>query len=189
VDAHGDFGMGPADREARVSAAKTPRSKPATRAKPAASAKTRPARVTTDAPDAPLAEQLSRPAEVDAFLRALDHPLASLLRQVRKVVLAAAPTVGEEIKWNGPTFFYTGPLPPSDPKAFARYLLNVNLFRPDALRLVLLRAGDLEDPTGLLEGASKDGRRLVTLGSAAELKACAGALQAIVRAQIAQMAT
>jgi hypothetical protein len=129
----------------------------------------------------------SAPAQVEAFLAALDHPLARLVRRARKTVLSASPSIGEEIKWSAPAFFFKGQLPPSDPKLYLRYLVIFNLYRKDCLRLVFWRAGDVPDPTGLLMGDYKDGRRLVLLSSAAELDASSAALKKILRAQVAQI--
>jgi hypothetical protein len=128
----------------------------------------------------------SKAAEVDAFLAELVHPKRDVLVELRRVVLAASPDIGEELKWRSPTFFYAGPMPKTDPKKYLRYLLNVNIFRRDALRLVFMHAGEVDDPESILEGDYEDGRRLVTLASAADLRAkrraITGVLRALVRA-------
>jgi hypothetical protein len=45
---------------------------------------------------------------VDAYIKNLKHPLAELVRAVRKTILGVNAKVGEEIKWNAPAFFFTG---------------------------------------------------------------------------------
>jgi hypothetical protein len=41
---------------------------------------------------------------VDAFLVELDHPLKSVVLELRNVILEAGPGISEEIKWNVPSF-------------------------------------------------------------------------------------
>ena len=129
----------------------------------------------------------SQPEQVDTFLRALDHPLLSVVRKAREAVLSASPSIGEEIKWNAPSFYYAGQMKPTDPKLYARYLVSFNLFKKDCLRLIFLRAGGLSDPTGLLEGDYEDGRRIALLSSLADIRAKAPALKAVLRQQLAQI--
>jgi hypothetical protein len=43
-------------------------------------------------------------AAVAAFLRGLEHPLKQELEAVRRLILAASPTIHEGIKWNAPSF-------------------------------------------------------------------------------------
>lgn len=59
-------------------------------------------------------------AKVDAYLEEFKHPLKNILEALREIILGADKTIGEEIKWNAPTFFYTGEMTPSDPKLYKR---------------------------------------------------------------------
>src|SRR5262250_145094 len=76
----------------------------------------------------------SDPAAVDAFMKGLKHPLASLAAALRRAILAADRTIGEEIKWNAPAFFYTGEMPAFDPKEYRRHLVVFNFYRKDCIR-------------------------------------------------------
>jgi hypothetical protein len=77
-------------------------------------------------------------------------------------------SIGEEIKWNAPAFFYTGSMEPFDPKEYKRH-----------------RRGDrAEDKSGFLEGDYRDGRRLAMISSLEDLKAHKKALVAALKAQI-----
>lgn len=44
------------------------------------------------------------PAAVDAYIRALDHPLKAELEALRRLILGVHPDIGEGIKWNAPSF-------------------------------------------------------------------------------------
>jgi len=69
-------------------------------------------------------------------MASLKHPRKNVLVALRQIILQADPAIGEEIKWNAPTFFYTGALPPSDPKEYKRVLVVSNVFKKDCIRLV-----------------------------------------------------
>lgn len=126
----------------------------------------------------------SEPAAVDAYMAKLKHPLSDVATAIRKAILAADKSIGEEIKWNAPAFFYTGPMEPFDPKEYRRHLVVFNFFRKDAIRLVFWRGDRAGDKTGFLEGDYKDGRRLATVGSLADLAKHKKAIAAALKAQI-----
>jgi len=50
-----------------------------------------------------------RTGPVDSYMRKLKHPLATVVEAPRRVILSAHSEIGEEIKWNVLSFFYTGP--------------------------------------------------------------------------------
>jgi hypothetical protein len=124
----------------------------------------------------------SDPAAVDAYMKKLKHPLSKLAESLRQSILAADASIGEEIKWNAPAFFYTGPMAPFDPKEYRRHLVVFNFFKKDCIRLVFWRGDRANDKSGLLEGDYADGRRLAHFSNTKELtsrkKALAGALKA-----------
>lgn len=126
----------------------------------------------------------SAPAEVNQYMKALKHPLAEVVEALRQIILKANSDVGEEIKWNAPSFFFTGEMEPSDPKLYKRYLVVFNLFRKDCIRLVFWGGAKVKDPTGLLEGRYADGRRLAMFHSMVDVKSKGNALRNVVRRQI-----
>lgn len=46
--------------------------------------------------------------EVDAFLKDLKHPLIKEIEILRAIILNADSLLEENVKWNGPNFFYKG---------------------------------------------------------------------------------
>ena len=115
--------------------------------------------------------KLSEPDKVDAYMKALKHPLVKVVEALRKIILNADKEVGEEVKWNAPTFFYTGKMKPFNPKEYKRYIIVFNLFKKDCIRLVFPSGAKIKDTKGLLEGDYADGRRLAMFSSIAEVKA------------------
>lgn len=110
----------------------------------------------------------------------LKHPLKNVVANLRKIILSTNKEIGEEIKWNAPTFFYAGKMKPTDPKKYLRYLVVFNLYKKDCIRLVFPSGTKVQDTSGLLEGDYTDGRRLAMFYSPEDVHAKAKTLQAII---------
>lgn len=123
--------------------------------------------------------------DVDQFLKATDHPLKELMQETRNLILKTDRSIGEEISWNAPSFFYTGEMKPFKPKEYKRSIVVFNIFKKDELRLICLRGAFVDDPTKILEGDYKDGRRLITLQSLSELKQKKTAIQKVIKSILA----
>lgn len=116
-------------------------------------------------------------SEVDAFMKALDHPNKADIEFARKVLLASAPGVTEGIKWNAPSFrladdFATFHLRHKDGVAL--------ILHTGAKKKALTAPMDLKDPEGLIERLAAD-RCMVRLGAGKELRARQPALEAILK--------
>ncbi|KAA6462018.1 DUF1801 domain-containing protein [Acidobacteria bacterium AB60] len=123
----------------------------------------------------------SRPDEVDAYLRAMDHPLKRVVEALRAVILSADSRIGEEVKWNAPAFFYTGAMVEFDPKKHMRHLVVLNLFKKDSVRLVFPSGARIGDTSGLLTGDYSDGRRLAQFSSTDEVRSRRSDLERAIR--------
>lgn len=119
--------------------------------------------------------------KVDAYMTTFEHPLKEVMRELRKIILSTSDDIGEEVKWSAPTFYYTGELPPSDPKLFKRYLIVSNVHAKDSIMLVLPSGARVDDGSGFLEGTYADGRRLLKFHSLDEVAVKKVQLQAIIR--------
>ncbi len=127
----------------------------------------------------------SEPEKVDAYMNVLKHPLADVVEALRRIILSTDKEIGEEIKWNAPTFFYSGEMAPSDPKKYKRYIVVFNLFKKDCIRLVFPSGAKVDDASGLLEGEYADGRRLAMFSSMQEVKTKKAGLQRVIRKWLA----
>ncbi|MCC6412487.1 MAG: DUF1801 domain-containing protein [Saprospiraceae bacterium] len=127
-----------------------------------------------------MAKDIHDPAAVTAYLQNLEPAQGIVAETVRQVFLQAHPTIGEQIKWNAPSFFYTGEMPAFDAKTYQRDLAVMHL-RKGPVMLVFPNGASLEDPTGILEGKYTDGRRMLTLKSVEDVEKCKAALEAMVR--------
>jgi hypothetical protein len=146
----------------------------------AAARNTSPKKAATKAPK-PAPKSSAKPEPTaDAFMAALDHPLAADYAAVRKAILGADKSIADGVKWNSLSFRTT------------EWFATVNLRSRDSVQLVLhlgakmgneAPAEAIPDPKGLLKWLGKD-RAMATLGAGAYLKANLPALKTLVKAWI-----
>jgi hypothetical protein len=129
----------------------------------------------------PISTKASKPEEVDAYMMKLRHPLKDVTESLRRIILAADKSIGEDIYWNAPSFFYTGKMKPFKPKEYKRFIVVFNFLKKDCIRLIFLRGAMVNDKTGLLQGDYTDGRRLAFFHDIKEVKAGEKALQSVVK--------
>jgi len=127
-----------------------------------------------------LLSKASGPEKVDAYVASLKHPLTQVVKNLRRIILSVDSEIGEEIKWNAPTFFYAGPMKPTNPKEYRRYIVVFNLFRKDCIRLVFPSGAKVKDSSGLLEGEYADGRRLAMFYNVKDVRSKERALRAVI---------
>src|SRR5687768_3954242 len=126
------------------------------------------------------------PAGVTAHIQKLNPDLAKIITALRQLILSTDKNIGEQIKWNSPSFFYTGEMKPFDPKEYKRDMVVVNLHRGYAL-LVFPTGAKITDPDGLLEGDYKDGRRLTKFQDMKDVKTKGKALQSVIKDWLKQV--
>ena len=129
----------------------------------------------------------SQPELVDGFMDKLKHPLKDVAEALRQIILSTDKTIGEEIFWNAPSFFYTGKMKPFKPKEYKRYIVGFNFFKKDCVRLIFLRGALANDKSGLLEGDYVDGRRLAMFYSIDHVKEKTKDLQKIIKTLLKQI--
>lgn len=105
---------------------------------------------------------------VTEYIEKLDAPVAQIVQAIRQIVLSMDPEISEEVKWNAPSFLYTGEMKPFNPKEYKRYIIVMNLHK--RILLVFPSGAKVNDNTGLLEGDYADGRRLIYIKDIDDLK-------------------
>jgi len=115
---------------------------------------------------------------VTDYIQNLDAPVAQIVQAIRQIVLSVDPEIGEEIKWNAPSFLYTGEMKPFNPKEYKRYIIVMNLHK--RILMVFPSGAKVNDNTGLLEGDYVDGRRLVYIKDMDDLKTKEPAIRKVV---------
>ena len=115
--------------------------------------------------------------KVDQYMAALDHPLKPAIERLRELVLAADPSLTEQVKWNAPSYGYA-----RDDR------ITFRLNPPPAVQIVFHRGPkakpgegfSFDDPSGLMQWAAPD-RASVSLSGEAEVGAQAAVIQDLVR--------
>jgi len=118
--------------------------------------------------------------QVTQLIEKIDAVNAPVIQYLREVILGTDKKVGEQVKWNSPSFYYTGEMKPFDPKEYKRDIVVVNLHRGQIL-LVFPTGAKIPDTTGILEGDYTDGRRLVKIKDMADAKSKEKALKKVVK--------
>jgi hypothetical protein len=132
-------------------------------------------------------KKTTKPSEsdkVDEYMKRLKHPLSDVVEALRQIILKTDPKIGEEVKWNAPSFFYMGEMEPFNPKEYRRYLVVFNLFKKDCIRLVFWGGAKVKDTSGFLEGDYADGRRLAMFYGMNDVKSKQAKLEKIVKQQL-----
>lgn len=123
---------------------------------------------------------LSNTEQVTAHIQKLDAAIGPVIEAIRQIILSADPEIGEQVKWNSPSFYYTGEMKPFDPKEYKRDIVVMNLHRGHIL-LVFPTGARVQDTTGLMEGNYTDGRKLIRLKDMEDVKKKEDALIRVLR--------
>lgn len=120
--------------------------------------------------------KLSDTEQVNEHISKLDSEIAAIVQKIRQLILNTDASIGERIKWNNPSFYYTGEMAPFDPKEYKREIAVFNLHK-NRIMLVFPSGAKVNDTSGLLEGDYKDGRRLIVFKDLEDVKSKATDLQ------------
>jgi hypothetical protein len=118
--------------------------------------------------------------QVTMHIQNLEPGLGKIVESIRQIILNTDKEIGERIKWNNPSFYYTGEMKPFDPKEYKREMVVFNLYK-GRIMLVFPSGAKLNDTSGLLEGDYKDGRRIIVFKDTGDVKAKEKTLQGIIR--------
>jgi hypothetical protein len=128
-----------------------------------------------------MAEDINNPKAIDAFISTIAPDLSELVNAIRAIILNIDPVIGEQIKWNSPSFLYTGRMKPFDAKTYKRDMAVMHLNKGNVM-LVFPNGADLPNIAGILEGNYTDGRRMITINDLDELNKKKRTLEELVQA-------
>jgi uncharacterized protein DUF1801 len=126
------------------------------------------------------------PEAVTRFIGLLEENFAALVEAIRRTILAVDTSIGEQIKWNSPAFFYKGPMKPFDPGEYKRDIVVLNTTRRKAL-LVFPTGARIVDQSGILEGDFTDGRRIIHITDMGDFDRKKAALYTVIRSWLQQV--
>lgn len=108
--------------------------------------------------------------QVTEYIQKLDPSLAQTITFLRQIILAIDDEISEHIKWNSPSFYYSGEMKPFNPKEYKRDILVMNTHRGNTILLVFPTGAKIIDTSGLLEGNYPDGRKIAKIKDLNEAK-------------------
>lgn len=114
--------------------------------------------------------KLSEQEQVTEYIQKLDPSISETITFLRQVILAINNEISEHIKWNSPSFYYSGEMKPFDPKEYKRDILVMNIRPGKSILLVFPTGIKITDTSGLLEGNYSDGRKIATIKNLEEAK-------------------
>jgi len=124
--------------------------------------------------------KLSDREQVTEHIKKLEPEMAKVIEKIRQIILSTDNEIGERIKWNNPSFYYTGEMKEFDPKEYKRDLIVMNLHK-GRIMLVFPSGAKVNDKSGLLEGDYKDGRRTSTFKDLNDVKEKQKVLQKVIK--------
>ena len=127
--------------------------------------------------------------QVSKFMASLDHPLRAIALELRQIILNTDPSIGEEILWKAPSFFYTGKMIPFKTREYKRTIVSFNLVKKNRITLIFLKGGNVKDTSGLLEGTNSDGRRFAFFNKSSNVYSSKKDLERVVKDLLQQMVT
>jgi hypothetical protein len=123
---------------------------------------------------------LTRQQQVTEHILKLNPAIRDAVEALRQIILSTNSEIAEQIKWNNPSFYYTGDMAPFDPKEYRQDIAVMNLHK-NRIMLVFPSGAKVNDTAGLLEGDYKDGRRLATFKDIDDVRAKTAALQNVIK--------
>lgn len=124
--------------------------------------------------------KLTDAEQVSAHIEKLEPAIGEIVEYLRQIILDTDSEIGERIKWNNPSFYYTGEMPEFDPKEYKRDMIVMNLHK-GKIMMVFPSGAKVNDTSGLLEGDYKDGRRIALIKDMDDAKARKNHLQIIIK--------
>ncbi len=124
--------------------------------------------------------KLTDKEQVEAHISKLEPAIGPTIEYIRQVILATDPEIGERIKWNSPSMYYTGEMKPFDPKEYKREIVVFNLHK-GRIMLIFPSGAKVNDTSGLLEGKFTDGRKMVVFADLDDVKAKEKDLQMVIK--------
>jgi len=100
--------------------------------------------------------------KVNEYINSLSDGLKETVNFLRTVFLSTDREISERIKWNSPSFYYTGEMKMFEAKEYKRDLAVINLHKGKIL-IVFPTGNKIDRETGLAGKDYNDGRKIVEI--------------------------
>lgn len=128
----------------------------------------------------PKSVNLTDHEQVTQHIQKLDPAVRDTVEALRQIILNTDKEISERIKWNNPSFYYSGEMKPFDPKEYKREIVVFNLHK-NRLMLVFPSGAKVNDNSGLLTGDYAEGRRIVVFKDIEDVLAKETTLQYVIK--------
>jgi len=128
----------------------------------------------------PNSPKLTDREQVTQHIQKLDVSIRDIIETLRQIILSVSDDISERIKWNNPSFYYSGEMQPFDPKEYWREMIVFNLHK-NRIMLVFPSGAKVNDTTRLLTGDYADGRRIVVFKDMDDVRLRKADLQFVIK--------
>lgn len=111
--------------------------------------------------------------DVDKFFASLDHPKKQEMEAIRQIIMEVSPSITEEVKWGGPSFYYKSDIATFSPRIKDQAVL-------------VFHQGEILTACAVLEPAPK-GKAYAKFSNIADVQAKNEDLKAVIREWIQMM--
>lgn len=111
--------------------------------------------------------KLSNSEQVDELISRLDLEVKEMVQALRALILATDLEIREQIKWNSPSFYFSGEMRPFDPKEYKRDIVVCNIHRG---KILLVFPTGAKVKSKLKSKDYPDGRKIITIDSLADVQ-------------------
>lgn len=103
--------------------------------------------------------KLSNQDQVSRYIKKLEPEIGKIIETLRHIILNTDEAIAEHVKWNSPSFYYSGEMADFDPKEYKRDLIVMNLHKGKVM-LVFPTGAKVKNPLSIMEGNFKDTRKI-----------------------------
>ncbi|RZJ66099.1 MAG: DUF1801 domain-containing protein [Flavobacterium sp.] len=128
----------------------------------------------------------SESQKVTEYIDSLDAQTKAVVEFLRELFLNVDPEIAEHIKWNSPSFYYSGQMEAFDAKEYKRDIAVINIHRGKIL-IVFPTGAKINDEARLKGKNYPDGRKIITIENLEDAKAQSAALQNGIRDWLSQV--
>ncbi|KAA5546794.1 DUF1801 domain-containing protein [Adhaeribacter rhizoryzae] len=124
--------------------------------------------------------------KVTEHINSIDAAYSGTIEFLRQVFLKADSAIAEHIKWNAPSFYYSGSMKEFDAKEYKRDLAVINLHRGKIL-IVFPTGNKIDKQIGLQGKDYPDGRKIVEIKDLEDAKKKADVITAGIKNWLSQI--
>ncbi len=121
--------------------------------------------------------------KVESYIEKLEPAVKDIVIAITHIILKVSPLIKQRIKWNSPSFHYTGEMEAFNAKEYKSDIAVFNLNK-NRILLILPNGATIKKEISILEGNYTDGRRIIHFKDLNEVLTKKEALTKIIKESI-----